>query len=658
MNDAGLIAGHYELDAARPALQIAGRRGYEVLDRREAGKRLVALAVEPYKPMRSAFLTRAVGGVPNAMMPVDQGPGLDPGGTSCWFVLCLPPPGGSIASQMGGMQGGAWPESEIITALLLPAAAALKALAEQGLTHRAIRPGNVFRAGRGEKAVLGPCWTSPPGSEQPPAFEPPYSAMCHPHGRGEGAIADDVYALAVTMLWCALGGAVNWPDTPAMTLRKLEHGSLDALCTGRLLSPTLMDLLRVMMADDPDHRPSPTLLQDPTQARARRVATRPPQRANRPVDVGGLMVSTARELAFAIACAPEAGEALIRSGAGDRWLRRTLGDTHAAVALDEAVFRRGSDPEVEDSRSHAMLVMRAVAALYPQAPMVWRGYGMFPDGVAGMAAAALAPAAGGLAASMEELVTHEVLTHWAAIPGRKRNDVAAMIHASREWRGLVTLRGPTGGVRRLAYQLNGQLACASPLVPPGAVVRLTALLAALEQAASGDRTRPPVDGHIVAFIAAHADVALLAQMAGMDGFALQKERLAALNVYARLQQGFHGGPMPGFAQWLLEAGLGDLRAWRNLRTRAQLGDSLKAAAEAGELAAMLVLLRNDSALQADHEGGENAARQIEAMEEELRSLAGSGARRAAEARRQGHEVAAAIGLMGLIVAASLIMVPE
>lgn len=652
MTDAAPIATHFDIDASKPAASIAGRRCYAALDRRDATRRLLAVQVEAFRPPRAGIVGRALAPVPNIILPIDHGAGRDPAGTQGWFIICAAPPGPPLSAQPG-----AWSESEIISGLLLPAAAALEALAEQGLTHRAIRPDNIFRAGRGERATLGPCWAGPPAADQPIAYEPPYSAMCHPCGRGDGSIADDVYALGVTMLWCAMGGQVTWPDTPSLIHRKLELGSLDALGATRALNPSLLDLLRVMLAEDPEHRPSPSLLQDPTQARARRVATRPQQRAMRPLDVGGMMASSARELAFAISRAPEAGETLIRNGTADRWLRRMLGDTHSAVALDEAVFRRGNDPEAEDSRSHPMFVMRAVAALDPLAPLQWRNQAFFPDGLPAAAAAALAPGQSNFAGGIEEIVTYDVLTHWAATGARRRGDISGIVQESRDWRFLVTTRGPMGGIRRLAYTLNPLLACASPLFAPGAVVRLPALLGALEASAAADTSRPPVDAHVISFIASHADVALLTQISAMDGFSSPRERIAALSVYARLQHLLHRGPMPAFAAWLLDAGLNDLTEWRNLRTRAAIADGLKAAAAAGDLNAMLGLVRNETAREADAQGGEQARARLAAIDAELRALADTGPARAEAARRGGYDIAAAIGFIGLIVAATVLAIP-
>ena len=62
-------------------------------------------------------------------------------------------------------------------ALALQMAQALDQLQTLGLTHRAIRPDNLFVAAGGKAVVLGPGWGAPPAMHQPALFEPPYSAL-------------------------------------------------------------------------------------------------------------------------------------------------------------------------------------------------------------------------------------------------------------------------------------------------------------------------------------------------------------------------------------------------------------------------------------------------------------------------------------------------
>jgi hypothetical protein len=537
--------------------------------------------------------------------------------------------------------------------LLQPGAVAINALAERGVTHRAIRPDNLFRGGPGEPVWLGPFWAAPPASLQPACFEPPYSAMCLPSGRGEGTLADDVYALGAVMLWCILGGPAAWAEPAGLLRRKLEHGSLVALVAGAPLSQAMQELLRLMLAEDPEHRPTPALLMVPDQARSRRLATRPVPRAQRPLDVGQHSCSTARELAHALATQPEQGVALIRNGAVDRWLRRILGDGQLAVLLEEMVeSSAAADPD--EKRQQAGMLMRVAWVLDPLSPLIWRGIALFPDGLGSALVAAQAADQAVTSAALEELVTFDIIGFWSALQ-TKRKDLAGLRQESRDWRGWLTARGAMGGTKRLIYALNQLLPCGSPLLAGRIVVRLSDLLPALEAAsAHSEHKRPPIDAHIAAFVAGRADSTLLADIGHLDGFTSPEERLSVLRLFARLQARLHTAPFPNLAGWLLESGLIELDQWRNLQTRKILGVRLGEAAAAGQIAAMLQLVQDDGARTADRTGAERAAARAAAITQHLAILSDSAAQRRTDADRLGHDISAGAGMLAMLAAAIVI----
>ncbi|HTZ70776.1 MAG TPA: hypothetical protein VMB71_09025 [Acetobacteraceae bacterium] len=647
MDEPGTIASYYRLDAARPPHMVGGLRAFAASDRRDPARPLIAVQARPDLPPRARALARtAQAQVPHAMLPLDQGPGRDPAGHEVWFMLCAAPPGPALSATPG-----VWSEDEVMRCLLAPAAAALDALSARGVTHRAIRPDNLFRAGPGEAVMLGPFWAAPPASLQPSAFEPAYSAMCQPAGRGEGTVADDVYALGVTMLWCVLGAPAAWADGAALLARQLDIGSFAALVGSAPLSPGLVELLRLMLAEEPDHRPSPAALMAPDQARARRLATRPPMRAQRPLLVGNREAYTARSLAHALACEPEHGAAIVADGSLDRWLRRMLGNAQLAVRLEEMVVAVARELDRDDGRKPAALVMRAVCVLDPLAPLAWRGAILFPDGLGSALVTAESGGQTALRAALEHLVTHDAIAHWSALQ-TKRRDLAGMRQESLEWRSWLGTRGPMGGMRRLLYGLNPLLPCGSPLLAGRTVARLGDLLPALEQAAQrADRKRPPIDPHIAAFIAARADTALSAEMGQLDGFVSPAERLAVLRLFARLQARLHLAPLPLLAGWLLESGLIELTAWRNLHTRKALAARLAEAAAAGQIATMLLLAQDEQARQADHAGAERAVARAAAIETELAALAADGPARHARAEKLGQDIAGGAGLVATLTAA-------
>ncbi len=388
-----LINGAYAVDANRSLPGAGGGLpAFVAIERHGSEDGLMAVQARPTAPARADVLGTLIGNsIEGVLTPIAHGLSHGAGGIAAWFVVCRAPPGPPLlgpASAQPAANPRPWTEAELLECVLRPAAHTLERLLQRRVTHRAIRPDNLFRPGPGEPVVLGCAWAAPPASMQPALYEPPYSAMCAPAARGEGSIADDVYALGVTLLVLALGRVpLAGVDDAAIIRRKLEVGSFAALAADERLPSIIGDLVRGMLAEDPEHRPPPSLLTDAAAARARRVAARPPRRGQRPLGIGQQTAWNARTLGYALACDPEQAVRHLRSGGVDRWVRRDLGDSALATRLEDALRVRAAGSSAEDQRADAFLALRAIAALDPLAPLCWRGLALWPDGLGAALAA-------------------------------------------------------------------------------------------------------------------------------------------------------------------------------------------------------------------------------------------------------------------------------
>lgn len=636
--DGPMIAGQYVVDAGRRLLPVGGLPAFGATDQVTGRSDLMAIQIHRQMPARPRAFQALQKPIEGLLTPLAYGSSGD-----ARYAICLAPPGPAVQTRTRP-----WTEPELLGCVLRPAAHVLEHLQDLGITHRGIRLDNVFQAAPGQPVVLGTSWTMPPAMAQPALFEPPYSAMCLPAGRGEGSIADDVYALGVLLLCLALGAApLQQADDAAILRRKLEFGSYTALAGDERLPPIIGDLVRGMLAEDPEHRPTPSLLLDPASARGRRVAARPPRRAQRPLQLAGGAIWNARSLAYALAVEPEEGLRALSSDAVEHWLRRELGDGQLAARVEEAVRQRSLAMLSDDSNGEAALVTRVIAVLDPLAPLCWRGLALWPDGIG--AALAIASAKDPDAAvKLEEIVVREEAANWASLRP-DRCDFAVVRVEARQQHSWLQQQGDRGGVPRLVYLLNPLFPCASPLLEGRWVARLADLLPALEDTAKrvDRRQTEPIDIHVAAFVSARLERRMGKELSSQMGGNARSACLGQLRVLAQLQTRFHPRPLPALAAWLGARAGPVLATWRNRERRASIEKQLNELTDGGYLQPMLQALEDPTGRSADAREANEAAQALELIDAELARIATGANERAAEAQRLGQEIAAGIGLATL-----------
>ena len=644
---AGLIGGQYAVDftqplphAAPPLAAFAATRG--------GRPGFVAVAVARGWPARARTLGGLAGLVcPSLLVPLAHGAAAAPDGAVGYYVICPAPPGPSLAEQRS------WSEAELLEQLLKPAAQALAALESRNATHRAIRPENVFQAGPSKPVTLGCAWATPPGCHQPAWMEPPTMAGCLAAGRGDGVVADDVYALGALMLALAIGAnPVEGVPDGVLLRRKLEVGSYAALVGTHRPPPAVADLLRGMLADDPEHRPSPALLANPAAARARRIAARPPRRAQQPVEVGPDPAWTARVLAHDIAADPAAGAARLREGGIGRWMHRALGDSVAAVQVDSIVQQRDAEAASGVDRADAMMVMRAVAVLDPAAPLVWRTVSLWPE--------ALGPALDNalhvrpeLAASLGEIAALQLPAEW----GKHR----AVEQVVPDQLDASTLRGWSATSKagalplRLAYTLNPLAPCGSPMISQSWVTRLADVLPALEDAL-GRSPRPEgplIDASLAAFIEARRDERLDSDLSRLAAMVTPGDAPSQLRLLARLEAKLRPGDLPLLSRRAAELVQPLLGRYSSLSRRERLSGGLATLAVAGRLAPIVALLDNPAEHASDDAGLSAANARLAAIEAALAELSTKSPQRLADRQRVAGEIAEGIGMVACVIALAM-----
>jgi hypothetical protein len=640
-----LIAGRYAVDPSRPVQGAGGGLpAYMATDRQTGDARVVALAAGRYAGPRLSALQALDGPIENLMVPLAHGVGPRPDKGQGYYIICPAPPGPALSS---GLEP--WPEAVILEQVLRPAALVLATMQDAGVTHRAIRPDNVFVAARGQQVTLGAAWAAPPAMHQPAVFEAPFSAMCHPTGRGDGTSADDVYALGVLLLVLTTGQIpmANLDDATVIS-RKLDLGSFAALTAGIVVPPFLSDLLRGMLAEDADHRTQPRLLTDLAHARSRRVTARPPRRSQRPLMLNDIAVFDARSLAYALSTNGKTATHSLRDAVVTQWLRRGLGDGGLAATIEELIRIRLANVK-PGADADAQLVMQTIIAIEPNMPLCWRDVALWPDAIGSLLAEGIRGNAsvGGV---VQELLRNDILSAWSEAGGPRENENVLMTTPEGRQLRMFLQQGGEGSLLRAFYFLNPLLPCAVTTMSDAWVIDMPDLMRSLEKAAGAGPNANLIDLHIRAFIAARGDRQIDSAVSLVIGTKDPKTfRMRQLGLLRDLQQRHYPHPLPSLAAWVAAQLRPDLQEWHNQRTRTAMIERLDELAKAGFLGRLLALADDEKGRADDITGARRAAVQVVAIDAELAALARSEDRRRAISERFGREIAAAIGLTALML---------
>ena len=493
-------------------------------------------------------------------------------------------------------------EDNISHNFITPMIGALVSLANSGVVHNAIRPTNIFwRLGNATSPQIGECLSTAAGIGQPVLFESIERGQAMPVARGVGTHADDCYAFGVTLALLVMGrNPLQGMSDQAIIDLKMQRGTFGALVGNQRLSPTHIEILRGVLADDPFQRWSASDLD--LWLNGRRMTPKSSdagRRAGRHFDFMGKEYWQISPLVQAFAANPNEAAKLIENDSLNKWLRRALNDEERAKAASVAVHdlkQSGKTAHYEDQ-----LVARICISLDPGAPLHYRGITVMPAGIAPLLVQSTI-AGDNMFSVLSEIISSQLVSRWIHQQKDVKADYIALGQLFERLKGFVEKASLGNGVERVIYEANPGCPCLSPMLRNQYVANPKMLLPALERvAATGNRPREPLDRHIAAFLIVRDKRGenLFSPLSSTE--ASVRRGIALITLFADLQIRYGPERLPQLAAWLAPAAEPALRRFLSKTLRTQLQKQVKDVVATGNISQLLRLIDDPQRVERDRQ---------------------------------------------------------
>ncbi|MGB8275384.1 MAG: hypothetical protein WCF16_08980 [Alphaproteobacteria bacterium] len=647
-----------QCDRRLPAFDTPTAAAFAAEDTKGARENLIALVTASKAPPRAELLpSLRTTDCPFLMRPYRWGAVDWPAAGERRFAIIYAQPG---RNPVVPSLDGPYPdlsEAVLVDRVIKPVLSALADLAQRAMTHRAIRPNNLFFGyTEGQQAVLGDCAIAPAGSTSPVLFETIENGMAHPMGRGPGTIADDLYALGATLLCLALrSNPAAGIEDQKILYDKIEKGSYAALTGSKRVPQAIREVIRGLLADNPNERW--TLENLALWVDGRRLSpiqpSIPPQ-STRPFRCAGRQHYTCRSLAYTVGMSWSGFPKALEDTDLEGWVRKAVGDPVRANDVMEAfasggVRIKGGEPLAAE----ATLASRLCMALDPEGPIRYKNVSTWITGLGPLLFDLIQDQSS--VQAFAQLIASGLALHWIDKHHGNGPEGRAHVNLVDHLRQYLKRQAPGFGVERCLYELNPSLPCLSSLLASRYVLTPDELLIELERlAGSGKTDSLPVDRHVAAFIAARFGTGV------QDHFLAMEDRsdkanvmLGALRALAVMQWKLGAAPLPGLTAWMGRLIGPVIGAYHSATLRAKLGDQIARVVKRGNLSELLNLVDDAQVRARDDQSYRAAARQHRIMGSELDRITGkSGLDK--EAAALGGKLAAGLGMAAAAGASAIV----
>lgn len=659
-----LLDDHFAINPAEPLAELdtPTAKAYLAEDRRDPARKFFALICGPDIPLRMDALNALKGGFVRGMLPLAASGPVDwpPLQCKCMALIYERPLGGCVIGQAAKSLTRV-SEYEFPNLVIRPLLRAVTELEARGISHRAIRPDNIYYLDKDrQNPVLGDCISAPPGYSQPTIFETIPQSMADPDGRSAGNSSEDIYALGCTIVFLTVDShPCDRMTDDQIIAAKIEKGSFSMLCTNTRVPVPLLEALRGMLNDEVVQRwgvkEATGWLDGQRQANPQR---KPIVKGDLPYEFLDFEHISPRTLAHAMSKnVPEAFK-IIKDGELAAWIRRSVHDPNLAEAITGTAdaVKPHSQAVVNSSD---FVVSKICILMDPSAPIRYKGISFMPDSLGTKLAMELRHDKN--VQQIAEVITSGIANIWiAAQPGPANSSRVKYIDKMfTQLRSYLHVNEAGYGIERCLYELNEDLPCQSPFLETGFVMHLEDLLPALDEAANRvDPKLRPMDRHISAFIATHHNQNIDPHLKAASSPRESIKLIGILSLLALLQWRYKIGPLYGLASWIgghLEPAV---NTYHSRTTRREIEREVPRLVRKGNLPDLFDLIDNIEKKRVDMDEFTAAKAEFAAAEHEIQDIETNSPARRQLYENKGQQFAAMASLVLAMIVVMVFLIAE
>lgn len=643
-----------------PELDTPNATAFVAEDRRQRGRPLFALVVTGGLPARVQIMKHLRGLRSPALMALVEWGVLawPPEGSARLALIYERPLGGRVMSHLGETIPPAT-DQQFVKTVLRPLVVALGELNNHSVTHRAIRPTNMFYADATRtRIVLGDCATGPPAMDQPVVCEPIESGMCQPEGRGAGTYDDDYYALGISTVMVLIGrNPADQVGDAELIARKLQHGSYATLVRDQRVPLNVIEVLRGLLADDTGQRWGFEDLDLWFNGRRMSpVQARPVRRAQRAFVFMNQEFLVPRQLAHAMATHWDKAAPIVLEGKLEIWLRRGLEDNQLADQVAMAIRNATAGGDSNRRAINDIALANVLIVLDPLAPIRYRELRAHLDGFGWILSVLMAR--GSDTRRLTEVLLREIPKMWLGARESFSSEFVQLDGNFRELRDFLQDGGNKGsGLERCLYEMNESQQCLSPLFAKDIVLDIRDVLPALDRLGTRmDAKTNPLDRHLVAFIAARFPKDIGPQLAALNESDPKRSTLGMLSLLAVLQWRLGPESVFGLCSWVGGLMGPIINSYQSRERRQTLEREIPKLVRKGSLPELYNFVDNADERKADFDSFQRARAEWAMAEQQIRAIESGRSGADENAERTGQRIAAtgSVGVGIISIAAVLV----